>query len=71
MSVLDRICDYLEVPHRDKSSCAAAIGRGLTASGRIEKIGVHKRRMNETHFEKLRQPEFQQLVTEFGYPLTP
>jgi hypothetical protein len=68
---IDRICDYLEVPRKCKSSFAEAIGRGLTSSERPDKIGIYKRRMNEHHFEKLRDPEFQRLVIEMGYAPTP
>jgi hypothetical protein len=69
-SALEAICDYLELPRRDKAEFRAALGRGLTSSGRADKIGVHKRRMNADHFKMMRSHEFQRLVVEMGYPPT-
>jgi hypothetical protein len=70
VSALGQICDYLAIPRRAKSGFVAALGRGLTSSGRADKIGIYKRRMNKSHLEQLRKPEFQKLVTEFGYSAT-
>jgi hypothetical protein len=69
--VLHRICDYLDVPRKAPSELAGALGRGLTSSGRIEKVGVYRRRMTPNHFALLRSEAFQKLVVECGYEPTP
>jgi hypothetical protein len=69
--VLHSICDYLDVPRRAPSELAGALGRGLTSSGRIEKVGVYRRRMTPDHFALLGSETFQKLVVECGYEPTP
>jgi len=69
--VLDSICDYLDLPRKSPSKLAGALGRGLTSSGRIEKIGVYRHRMTPDHLALLRDETFQKLVVECGYKPTP
>jgi hypothetical protein len=68
--VLDGICDYLDVPRKSPSELSDIIGRGLTSSGRLEKIGAHRSRMTPDHFDLLCSETFQKLVVEFGYEPT-
>jgi hypothetical protein len=68
--VLDSICDYLEVPRKSPSELSDIIGRGLTSSGRLQKIGAHQSRMTPHHFDLLCSETFQKLVIEFGYEPT-
>jgi hypothetical protein len=69
--VLHSICDYLNIPRKSPSELAGVMGRGLTSSGRIEKIGVYRHRMTPDHFDVLREETFQKLVIEYGYEPTP
>lgn len=69
-TVLDRIADHLELPRRSAAEFQASLGKGLTSSGRQDKIGVYKRRMNEAHIERLKKPDFQKVVIDFGYEPT-
>jgi hypothetical protein len=69
--VLHSICDYLDLPRKSPSELAGALGRGLTSSGRIEKVGVYRHRMTLGHFARLRDETFQKLVVECGYERTP
>jgi hypothetical protein len=68
--VLDRICDYLDVPRKSPSALSDIIGRGLTSSGRPNKIGAYQRRMTPHHLDLLCSDTFQNLVVEFGYEPT-
>jgi Sulfotransferase domain len=65
--VLDRLADYLEISRKRSSELGESLGRGLTSSGRADKIGVFRHRMNEVQLERIRQPDFHRLVLEFGY----
>ncbi len=65
--VLDGICDFLEIPRRYAASFVAALGRGLTSSGRGQKVGVFRERMTEANLALLLQPEFRKLMLSFGY----
>jgi hypothetical protein len=69
--VLHGICDYLDLPRKSPSELAGALGRGLTSSGRMEKVGVYRHRMTPAHFALLRNEAFQKLVVECGYEPTP
>jgi sulfotransferase 6B1 len=64
---LDRLADYLEIPRKPPSELAAALGRGLTSSGRMDKVGVFRSRMNAAQLERIKQPDFHRLVLEYGY----
>jgi hypothetical protein len=68
--VLDSICDYLGVPRKSPSELSDIIGRGLTSSGRLQKIGAYQSRMTPYHLDLLRSETFQKLVIEFGYEPT-
>lgn len=70
-TVLERICGFLEIPRQHGASFAAALGRGLTASARAEKIDVYRRRMTAANLALLQHAEFQKLVLSFGYAATP
>ncbi len=69
--ILERICDYLEIPRRRPNELRGILGAGLTASGREQKVEIYKRRMSEEHFRMLREEQFQRIVVEFGYEATP
>jgi hypothetical protein len=69
--VLHSICDYLGLQRRSPSELSGALGRGLTSSGRMEKVGVYRHRMTPAHFALLRNEAFQKLVVECGYEPTP
>jgi hypothetical protein len=45
--VLHGICDYLDLPRKSPSELAGTLGRGLTSSGRMEKVGVYRHRSIE------------------------
>jgi hypothetical protein len=68
--VLHSICDYLDLPRRYPSELSGALGRGLTSSGRVEKVGVYRQRMTSDQFARLRKEAFQKLVVECGYEPT-
>lgn len=68
--VLDRIADHLDLPRRAVGEFQASLGKGLTSSGRQDKIGVYKRRMNAAHIERLKKSDFQKVVIDFGYEPT-
>ena len=65
--VLEGICDFLEIPRRNSASFVAALGRGLTSSGRAQKVGIYRQRMTDANLALLRQSDFQKLVLSFGY----
>jgi hypothetical protein len=69
-SVLDSICDYLEIPRRSPSDLVGVIGSGLTESGRRKKVGIYKHRMSAKHLAMVLDEDFQRLVVEFGYEPT-
>jgi Sulfotransferase domain len=69
--VLHGICDYLELPRKSPSEIAGVVGRGLTSSGKIAKVGAYRNRMTPEHFYLLCNETFQKLVVEFGYEPTP
>jgi hypothetical protein len=69
-STLEAICDFLEIPRSHTSSFVHALGKGLTASERREKIGIYASRMGPENLTLLRDPRFQKLVLSFGYPET-
>jgi hypothetical protein len=68
---IERICAYLEIPRAAVGSFRSALGKGLTTSSRTKKIGAYHDRMNDSHFLKLQEEEFQKLVLSFGYEATP
>ena len=68
--VLDSICDYLDLPRKPPSELAAVIGRGLTSSKRLQKIGAYRSRMTPHHLDLISSETFQKLVVEFGYEPT-
>jgi len=63
----DQIADYLEVPRKSGHDLQQALGRGLTFWGRSTKVGVFKERMDESNLQRIRQPDFQTLVLNYGY----
>jgi hypothetical protein len=65
--VTNRIADYLELPRRNEEDFRLTLGRGLTSSGRSTKIGVFRERMDERNLERIRRPDFQTLVLNYGY----
>jgi sulfotransferase family protein len=70
LPVLNSICDYLDVPRKSPSELSDIIGRGLTSSGRPNKVGAYLGRMTPHHYELLCSETFQKLVVEFGYEPT-
>jgi hypothetical protein len=69
--VLHGICDYLELPRKSPKELGGVLGRGLTSSARIQKVGAYRKRMTAYHFDLLRDEAFQKLVIELGYEPTP
>jgi len=63
----DRIAEYLELPRKSGEDFQRALGRGLTSSGRSTKVGVFRERMDERNLERIKQPDFQTLVLNYGY----
>jgi Sulfotransferase domain len=65
--VTDRIADYLELPRKSGEDFQRTLGRGLTSSGRSTKVGIFMARMDERNLERIRRPDFQALVLNYGY----
>jgi hypothetical protein len=63
----DRIAEYLELPRKSGEDFQRALGRGPTSSGRSTKVGVFRERMDERNLERIKQPDFQTLVLNYGY----
>jgi hypothetical protein len=65
--VTDRIADYLELPRKSGEDFQRTLGRGLTSSGRSTKVGIFRKRMDNSNLERIRRPDFQALVLNYGY----
>lgn len=67
--VIDGLLAYLDISG-DKAALSAVLGIGRTASPRQKKIGIWHDRMTPEHIARIKQPNFQKLVVEFGYEPT-
>lgn len=66
---LDSVTNYLGLEKR-RDELRSVVGFSRTSSGRAKKIGVWRERMTPEHIERIKQPDFQKLVIQFGYDPT-